>query len=339
MKPRLAIICPGRGSYTKDTLSYLKNTPELQQLDLLRKQQSLPTLSELDQASEFKISRHTKGEHASTLIYACSLQDFQQIPTSEFDIVAITGNSMGWYLALSFAGVLDLHDSYQLIQTMGSMMSDGLIGGQLIYPISNDNWTPNPQERQRVMGVLQQANQVGQAYISIELGGYLVLAGDKEGLQFLSQNLGAKEHYPMKLVNHGAFHTPLLKSVSDLAKQNLSRLNWCKPQVPIIDGRGVVWKPWSTDTSALEDYTLGHQVTDSYDFTKAIEVTLKEFNPDHLVLLGPGDSLGGSIGQILVKNHWRGIHNKKSFQETQKQEPPFLISCGRASQKGLILKD
>ncbi|MCB0410936.1 MAG: hypothetical protein KDD22_00310, partial [Bdellovibrionales bacterium] len=83
-KKRVVVICPGRGSYTKETLGYLqrrgvKISTEQIQMDHARKQLELPTLTELDTASAFKTQLHTKGEHASPLIYACSLADFVNI--------------------------------------------------------------------------------------------------------------------------------------------------------------------------------------------------------------------------------------------------------------------
>jgi [acyl-carrier-protein] S-malonyltransferase len=40
------------------------------------------------------------GDNASLLIYACALADFAAIDRDRFEVVAVTGNSMGWYLAL-----------------------------------------------------------------------------------------------------------------------------------------------------------------------------------------------------------------------------------------------
>ena len=80
-----------------------------------------------------------------------------------------------------------------------------------------------------------------------------------------------------------------------------------------MDGRGNIWTSYSSDISALYQYTLGYQVTNSYDFTSAIIVSMKEFCPDKLVLLGPGSSLGGSIGQIITQCNWLGINSKDEF--------------------------
>ena len=220
---------------------------------------------------------------------------------------------------------------------MGGMMKSGLIGGQMIYPIVRDDWTIDHELKNNIHGLVNFVNSQDEheAFVSIELGGYLVLAGNDKGLQALSEKLEPKEHYPFKLINHGAFHTPMLEGVSQKAFEVLPQSMFKKPQLPLIDGRGQVWQPYSTSTEALYRYTLGHQVTETYDFTAAITTALKEFSPDHLVLLGPGNSLGGAIGQIMIKHQWKGIESKDEFSKLQKTEP-FLISMGLQQQKQIL---
>ncbi len=340
-KKRAVVICPGRGSYTKENLGTLQNRSsikqDLQLIDEERSKRNYPSISDLDAADKFKVSLHTKGEHASPLIYACAKADFIEIDKEKIEVVAVAGNSMGWYLTLAFAGALNPYDSYHLIQTMGSMMEKELIGGQVIYPVIDENWQLDPVKIKQVEDLLKEINsdQEAQVYTSIHLGGYKVLAGNKKGVALLLEKLPKIEPYPFQLVNHGAFHTPLLKEISEIAEHSLYKIKFGNPSIPMIDGRGHIWPTYASNSKELYDYTLGHQVTETYDFTKSIEVALKEFAPDHLILLGPGNSLGGSIGQILIENQWLGITNKSDFQNRQ-AEDPFLISMGVAEQRSLV---
>jgi [acyl-carrier-protein] S-malonyltransferase len=112
MKEKLLVICPGRGTYNATELGYLKRyhadrSDMIAQLDAYRTAQGQPTISELDGAEKYSPSLHMPGDNASLLINACALADFAAIDRDRFDIVAVTGNSMGWYLALACAGVLD----------------------------------------------------------------------------------------------------------------------------------------------------------------------------------------------------------------------------------------
>lgn len=336
-KERLVVICPGRGSYTKETLGYLKKSRPntkgqmkefISDIDQRRAALGEPTISDLDNASVFQPGIHTKGENASPLIYACSYADFQSIDLNKNEIVAITGNSMGWYLTLAYAGALDWAGSFDVINTMGSMMKEKIIGGQIIYPMVDAEWKKSPELMNTIESAVKAARQNGgEVYQSIHLGGYAVIGGDSPGLSYLMKHLPKIENYPFQLVNHAAFHTPLLKETSHRAFEMLSADLFSRPKIPMIDGQGKIWQPYSTDIEDLYHYTLGHQVIEIYDFTKAITVALKEFAPDKLVLLGPGNSLGGAIGQILVENSWLGIKSKNDFSTRQK-ENPFLISMG-----------
>ena len=343
MKKRIVVIAPGRGSYTKETLGYLQNRLEvrddLQIMDLLKKELGEPTISELDQAATFRTSVHTKGENASPLIYACALADFLSIDQEQYEIVAVTGNSMGWYLALAFGGALTTEKAFQLINTMGSMMKGGLVGGQIIYPIVNKDWQLDEQAQEEVLQLIDEVHSLEnhEAYVSIRLGGYLVIGGNNQGLSILSKKLKPIDHYPFQLINHGAFHTPMCQEISLKAFQQLPSSLFNKPNIPLIDGRGHIWQPYSTQIKDLYEYTLSHQVVKPYDFSKAISVSLKEFAPDHIVLLGPGNSLGGAIGQIMIKHGWKGVQNKNDFTQLQNNHP-FLISMGMQLQKKLMTR-
>ena len=341
-RERIVVICPGRGSYTKETLGYLNRYKPmindfLSDVDERRQQIGEPTISELDSADKFVTGQHTKGEHASTLIYSCSYADYMAIDQERFEVVAITGNSMGWYITLSLSGVLDWGGSFDVIHTMGSMMKQKIIGGQIIYPIVNEQWQVDPRLVHSIEELVAEVNAEPEheAYLSIRLGGYYVLAGNNAGLKELSKRLTPMEHYPFNLVNHAAFHTPLLRDITDRALRKIPRALFASPKVPIIDGRGKIWSPYFTDRHDIYDYTFGHQVSEAYDFSAAITVALKEFAPDRLVLLGPGNSLGGSIGQIMIKNDWHKIKSKDDFVAQQKQNP-LLVSMGLEDQRALV---
>ncbi|MGE0633375.1 MAG: ACP S-malonyltransferase [Pseudobdellovibrionaceae bacterium] len=334
-KERAVVICPGRGTYTKETLGYLKKfRPKLNEffgaLDDMRATRGEVTISQLDDEPVFKPGLHTKGENASTLIYACSYADYLSLDFDKYDIVAVTGNSMGWYIALAVAGALDVHGAFETINTMGSMMKEKLIGGQIIYPTVDENWHRNESLVRQIQEALIEVKAIPEceAYLSINLGGYSVIGGNQKALDFLLKKLPKMENYPFQLINHGAFHTPLLDGASNRAFEMISPDIFKRPGVPLIDGRGHIWSPYSTDLEDIYRYTFDHQVVKPYDFTKAVTVSLKEFCPDRLILLGPGNSLGGSIGQILIENKWLDIKSKGDFSEHQKRDP-FLVSLGR----------
>lgn len=342
-KQRVVVICPGRGTYNKEELGYFHRyhndkTELLKVIDDYRTEQKQITVAELDQMQKYSMRIHTSGENASSLIYACALADYYSIDQEKYDIVAVTGNSMGWYIALAVAGALDEKAAIELINTMGSMMKDTVIGGQIIYPIIDENWGEDKNRITQIEQIMADINQLPEAeiYTSIKLGGYIVFGGNELGLKEIEQRLPViQDKYPMKLFNHAAFHTPLLKSVSVKAKQLLSTELFSAPRIPLIDGQGKVWQTYSTEATELHDYTLEHQVISPYDYSKAIEVAIKEFAPDKLIILGPGTTLGGATAQCLIKHHWLGFESKQDFIAQQKTDP-YILAMGMAEQRDLV---
>lgn len=111
---------------------------------------------------------------------------------------------------------------------------------------------------------------------------------------------------------------------------------WMEPELPLVDGRGAQWRPLTTDPWELFDYTLGHQVVHTFDFRATVRVTLREYAPDAIVLLGPGDSLGAAVAQVVIEERWQGIENREAFLSRQ-AEDPFLLSMARPEQAERVL--
>ena len=233
---------------------------------------------------------------------------------------------MGWYTALAVSGALPVAQAIRLVETMGGYQAGNVIGGQVLYPVCEPDWSPSADLRGEVDRALEGARQAGHtAEWSIHLGGYAVLGADRAGVRFLLENLppqarGART-FPLQLPLHSAFHTSLLQDSSERAMAELADLNFRAPSIPLIDGRGMVFRPRHADPAALAQYTLGHQVVQPYDFTTSIRAALHHCAPDVVVCLGPGNPLGGAVARILVQDGWNGLRSKQSFQEANPQRP------------------
>jgi acyl transferase domain-containing protein len=171
--------------------------------------------------------------------------------------------------------------------------------------------------------------------LSIDLGGMLVLAGNEAGLAAFEAVVPKVGQFPLRLANHAAFHTALQAPVAAEGRAALADLAFGQPKWPLIDGRGAIWWPGATDTTRLFDYTLGHQVVEPYDFTRAIAIAAREFAPDIFIVTGPGTTLGGAVAQSLILAQWQGMADKTDFQNRQAARP-VLVSMGREDQRGLV---
>lgn len=340
-KKTAVVICPGRGTYQKNEFGCLKpfyDTALLNLIDRVRAQLGLETVSALDSADKYLPARHQLPVNNAALIYAAGLCQFNAINPDEYEVVAVTGNSMGWYSALACAGAALPEDGFRLANTMGRLMQEALIGGQSVYPWVGDDWVPDPARKASLLALITDvASRPGHVLaLSIDLGGLLVIAGNDAGLKAFESSVPPLQgRFPMRLGNHAAFHTELQTPVAAKGRDILPLAMFTTPSLPMVDGRGHVWWPGVATPAALRDYTLGHQVVQPYDFTAAIRSAAREFAPDLFIVTGPGSTLGGAVAQSLIQTNWRGMASKADFQRLQ-TTAPILISMGLPDQRGHV---
>lgn len=344
------VICPGRGTYNQTELGYLKRhhgdevstsgiTTFLSEINEGREALGQISVSDLDNGDKFQSRIHGTGDNASALIYACALADFKKIDREKYDIVAVTGNSMGWYLALACAGVLQGEAGFKVVNTMGNLMHSDGVGGQVIYPLVDENWQRDSSLSAICDQTVAELNLIHDVEIhtSIELGGMRVLAANNAGVRALLKHLPPQQsRFPFQLQHHSAFHSVLLDHIPESAKKILPSALFQQAEIPLVDGRGKIWQPTSYQSLDLFNYTFDHQIRKTYDFSAAINVSIKEFAPEKLIVLGPGTTLGPPVAQQLIDLGWLGIDSKKAFTDYQKSDP-FILSMGIEEQRKLVV--
>jgi [acyl-carrier-protein] S-malonyltransferase len=342
MKHNALVVCPGRGTYNAAELGYLKThhaerADMIATLDAIRREQGQLPVSELDAAEKYVPPMHMTGDNASLLIYACALGDFAAIDRERYNIVAVTGNSMGWYLALACAGVLDLEAGGRLVNAMGGIMHRDGTGGQIVWPIVDADWRVDPEKQQLAKSLLAEAQALPDitVSVSIRLGGMLVFAADEAGLRWLNERLPKSDRFPMRLMHHAAFHSPLLDHIVPIAREANPASDFGSGAIPAIDGQGRIWSPKAFDPAVIYDYTLGAQLNETYDFTRAVQVAAAEYAPDKIIVLGPGTTMGAPTAQALVASGWRGLSGKDDFQ-TRQTADPIIVSMGIPEQRRLV---
>jgi acyl transferase domain-containing protein len=343
MKKRALVICPGRGTYNATELGYLKTHHAARQdiiaaVDAVRTAKEQTTVSQLDAADKYAPSVHMTGDNASALIYACAMSDFAAIDREQYDIVAVTGNSMGWYLALACAGIVDLAGGARLVNNMGGVMHQHGAGGQIVWSICDENWNVQKDKLLFINNLMIESSIISEVsiHVSIRLGGMIVFAADEAGLKWLMERLPKDDRFPLRLMHHAAFHSPLLNHVVPIARAGNPLSDFGAGEIPAIDGQGRIWSPRAFSREAIYDYTLGAQLTESYDFTRAVQVAAAEFAPDTVIVLGPGTTLGAPTVQALIASGWRGLSGKADFQARQ-QEELMLISMGISEHRAWAL--
>ncbi len=324
-KPTAVLLCPGRGSYGKDELGFLARTlrpgpvaEALAACDAWRQEQSRPTLSSIDGAETFRPGLHLEGQNAAELIFFGTLAHAERL-RERYEIVAVAGNSLGWYTALPAAGALDPTAGWRLVATMAALQQQ-VAGGQVLMTTVGDDWQANLPLRVAVDAVVRALQDRGDEWFcdySILLGGHVVLAGTEAAVRELLTRLpkvrvGDRE-FPFRLAGHGPFHTRLCASTAQQATTMLADLPIGMPQCHLIDGFGNVHTPWSADPRALLDYTTNAQVLETFDFTACVRAAMREFAPDVLLCAGPGSSLRAPVGHAVLAEGWRGLRDKQAL--------------------------
>jgi acyl transferase domain-containing protein len=338
------VIAPGRGTYGKGELGSIARLHGARFADLIanfdaqRAERGQPTVSTLDGADRFSVATHMRGDVAAPLIYTATALDYLSIDRDRFDIVAVAGNSMGWYSALACGGAVSVADGFRIANAMGLNSQTHGPGGQILLQVVDEDWRPVPGLRDRLLDLIASiAARPGHALaLSIDLAGMLVFAGNEEGLAaLLAEAPPTPGRDPLRLAGHGPFHTPLMFGSSDKAKAELSPSLFSSPAIPMIDGRGHIWRRFASDPVAVWDYSFGHQILAPYDFALSVQVAVREYAADVVILPGPGDTLGGAIAQSLIGITWQGIASKADFMARQAADP-ILLSMGRAEQRVLV---
>ena len=272
-------------------------------------------MTELDAAQRFQPGKHLDGRNAAELIYFSTMAHVERL-REKYEIVAVCGNSLGWYTALPAAGCLDLLQGRRLIETMARLQA-GMPGGQLLTTTLTDDWTVDPELADAVEETLEEVSRDHFVARSIRLGAHEVLAGTEAGITALLERLPKVERegraFPFRLAGHGPFHTRLCADVSQRAVGELFDLPVSAPDVHLIDGRGDISTPWSACPEALLDYTTTGQVLETFDFTASVRTAIREFQPEYLVCAGPGVSLRAPVGHVVLAEGYRGIGSKSEL--------------------------
>ena len=343
-KKTAIVVAPGRGTYGKGELGSIARLHGARFADLIadfdaqRRARGQPTVSELDGADRFSVATHMRGDVAAPLIYAATLLDWLSIDRERYDVVVALGNSMGWYSALAIGGTVSVADGFRIANAMGLNSQAHGPGGQILLQIVDADWRPVSGLRDTLLALAAAIDaRPGHALaLSIDLAGMLVFAGNEEGLAaLLAEAPPTPGRDPLRLAGHGPFHTPLMAGSAERARAELPAALFGRPALPLVDGRGHIWRRFSADPAMLWDYSFGHQILAPYDFALSVQVAVKEYAPDVVILPGPGDTLGGAIAQALIGIGWQGLTSKAAFAQRQASDP-ILLAMGRAEQRALV---
>ncbi len=223
---------PGQGSQT------LKMGFELyQKYDVAKS-----IFNQVDQALGFKLSDIIFGDDEEKLLFTentqpalmtvsiatlrCLEQEKQKNANQMCDFVA--GHSLGEYSALHCAGVLSLEDTAYLLQIRGKAMAEACKKNQgSMIALLGADIEKSEELCKKAGGTLVIAND--------NANGQIVLSGENNAINRaidIANSLGIKK--AIKLNVQGAFHSPLMEYAQDIMINEISKVHFTTPQIPIF---------------------------------------------------------------------------------------------------------
>jgi [acyl-carrier-protein] S-malonyltransferase len=308
---QLAIIFPGQGSQNPGMGKDLaEKFPVARQV-----------FEEADDALGFAISRLCFDgpaedlqltENTQPAILTVSIAAFRVLSEAGVGAPAfVAGHSLGEYSALVAAGVLSLSDAVRTVRARGRYMQEAVpvgtgamaavIGGEL-------------SEIERICGEARASFTNGQvcSVANFNSPGQAVIAGNTEAVDRAIELLNGVAKRVIKLKVSAPFHCALMKPAQDRLAQDLERLSFNEPAIPVVTN--VDARP-TTAPHELRD-ALVRQVSASVRWVESMQLLIEQ-GVDTFVEAGPGKVLSGLMRQTSRDVKTLNVEDAASLEATQ----------------------
>jgi [acyl-carrier-protein] S-malonyltransferase len=164
----------------------------------------------------------TDAKNAQVAILLNSYVIFS-ILKNKLDFSCVAGHSLGEYTAHLAAGTFDFADALHLVRFRGELMSkvkEGTMSAVIGLSTGEVEETVDSIE-----GIVNAAN--------FNMPTQTVITGEDEAVKKAGEKLKAMGAVIIPLKVSGAFHSPLMKEVSEPFKKVLSKIEIKKPKVPV----------------------------------------------------------------------------------------------------------
>jgi [acyl-carrier-protein] S-malonyltransferase len=202
----------------------------------------------------------------------------------------VAGHSLGEYSALVAAGVLSYEDAVKLVRLRGRFMEEAVPGGQgamaAVLGAEREALAALCQNVSEVSGVVELAN--------VNCPGQIVVSGSQAGVNGVVERVkeaGGKRAIPLEV--SGPFHSSLMKAAADRLAEELKKVTFNAPTVPVIVN--VTASPVSDPEEIRE--LLVRQVYSPVLWQDSIEWLIAD-GVDTFVEIGSGSVLAGLIRKI-----------------------------------------
>ncbi len=275
---KTAWVFPGQGSQSVGMGADLMDLPAAQERLAIATDILGWSIAEVCQSPDDKVS-NTLYTQPCLYFLESLLVDLLQAKDQTPDLVA--GHSLGEYVALYAAGVIDFSAGLRLVKRRGELMSQTSEGAMAaLMGFDRDELEAQIAAVEGV--VLANDNNPGQ----------VVISGTPDAVDQVITTVKSKR--AVKLNVSGAFHSPLMAPAAREFQQVLDAVEFQPARVPVLSNVD----PIPTTDAALLKQRLSQQMTGSVRW-REISLALPELGVEQVIEVGPGNVLTGLIKRTV----------------------------------------
>lgn len=202
----------------------------------------------------------------------------------------VAGHSLGEFSALTFAGALSFEEAVKTVNKRGLFMDEAVPAGEgaMAAILSLD------ADALQVVCEKVSAEGTSVQVANYNCPGQIVISGTKAGVDaacIAAKEAGAKRALP--LVVSGPFHSELMAPAAEKLAQELERIAWQTPNIPVVSN---VTSNFLTDVTSVKEELVA-QVTSSVQWQQNVEKLIAE-GVTVFIECGPGKVLSGLVKKI-----------------------------------------
>lgn len=304
---RMAFVFPGQGSQSSGMGKVLaENSAAARRV-----------FEEADDALGFSISRLCFDgpaedlqltENTQPAILTVSVAAFRAMTEAGIGAPAfVAGHSLGEYSALVAAGTLSLSDAVKTVRARGQYMQEAVpVGTGAMAAVIGG-------ELGEIQRICEEASE-GQvcSVANFNSPSQAVIAGNTEAVDRAVERLSGVAKRVIKLKVSAPFHCTLMKPAQDRLADDLERLNFKEPAMPVVTN---VDARVATAPAELRD-ALVRQVSAPVRWVDSMQL-LMELGVGTFVEAGPGKVLSGLMRQINRDVKTLNVEDAASLEATR----------------------
>ena len=201
------------------------------------------------------------------------------------------GHSLGEYSALACSGSLSFHQTIKLLQSRGRFMQSAVPKGQggMIAVLGS--------EIEKINEIIKNNEDKFKCYVANDNSvGQIVISGNTNELNKFSEELRKNKIKNVKLPVSAPFHCELMKNATENMKEEISKVDFKKPEINIISN---VTAKEINDPNDIKKLLI-EQIEKPVRW-REIVINMIDSGVEKFIEIGPGKVLSGLVKRINNK--------------------------------------